>query len=293
MSHGKQLFLSIALPFLPLPLIASPGETEKLHQWRTQVERVYHDSRLPPKKGFDEEFSQSVIQKLVAADTHKEETLKNKYGVTITQEMIEDEILRIDRNTKDAATLTRIKNVLAGDEEGFAKTVAKPIIVERLLRLKFHQDELIHGMERQKAITNRRSLQAGSEIEGMEELTLWLGSRPPEASTPTPDIPPSTANSSAASYTNEATAQFAKVLGGSEQAPKDSKRYFSDLDPELANVLKKYLQQPGDISPIIENPSGFTIYRAIEITDTHWRIDSVFIQRKSYDEWLASQPNPK
>lgn len=293
MSHGKQMILAFALSLLPLPLVASPAKTEQLCQWREKLEWIYHDSRLHPKKPFDEEFPPPVIQDLVAADLHKERVLEKVYGVKITWEMLEEEIRRIEKGTKDAGTLARIKTTLGPDGQGFAETVVRPIIVERLLRLKFYQDKVIHAQEREKAISCLRSMEAGNKIEGTEEQTWLLGARPAEASATATNIPPSTANSSAPSYTNQATAQLAQVIGGGGQKPKDTKQYFSDLDPELAAVLKKHLQKSGDVSPIIEATSGFSIYQAMEITAVQWNVSSVFISRRSYDDWLASQADSK
>jgi hypothetical protein len=82
-------------------------------------------------------------------------------------------------------------------------------------------------------------------------------------------------------------------MGGAGQEPKDTNHYFSDLDPELAAVLKKHLQKSGDVSPIIEATSGFSIYQAMEITADQWNVSSVFISRRSYDDWLASQASSK
>lgn len=289
MSHSKQIIHAFLLCLLSPLLMASPAGTDQLYQWRSKLERIYHDSRLPPKKSFDEEFSSVVIQNLVAADIHKERVLEKLYAVKVTQEMLKEEIQRIERDTKDAATLTRIKTTLGPDGQGFAETVAKPIIVERLLRLKFYQDTVIHAKEREKAISIRRNMELCNQIKEKEVQTWLLGERPAEATSPAAIIPPSTANSSAPSYTNQATAQLAQVIGGAGQEPKDTKEYFSDLNPELAAVLKKHLEKPGDVSPIIETTSGFRIYQAREMTAFHWKVESVFIPRISYDDWLKSQ----
>jgi hypothetical protein len=237
-------------------------------------------------KPFDEVFPPSVIQNLVAADLHKERVLKKAYGVTVTQAMLEEEVRRIETDTKDEGTLARIKTALGPEREGYAQTVVRPIIVERLLRLKFYQDKAIHAAEREKAISSRRAMETGSRIEGTEEQKLLLSSRPAQVSPSASNIPPSTANSSAPNYTNQATAQLAQVMGGGGQEPKDTKQYFSDLDPEQAAVLEKHLENPGDVSPIIETTEGFSIYEALEITSYFWKVRLCYIPRRSYEKWL-------
>jgi hypothetical protein len=293
MSHGKQMLPAFVLSLLSPLLMASPAGTDQLCKWRTELERIYHDARLPPKRPFNEEFTPPVIEKLIATDLRKENLLNTLYGVSVTQEMLNDEIQRIERDTQDAATLARIKTTLGSDGIAFAESVVRPIIVERLLRLKFYQDKVIHAKEREKAISIRLSMEAGNQTEGKEEHTWLLAERPAELSAPATNIPPSTANSSAPSYTNQATAQLAQVVDAGGRDAKDSKEYFSDLDPELAAVLKKHLQLPGDVSPIIESTSGFSIYKAREMTTEDWKVDFVFIPRIGYDAWLASQASPK
>lgn len=286
MSHGKQLILACVLALLPPPLMASQAEIEQLYEWRAKLERIYHESRLPPKKPFDEVFPPSVIENLVMSDLHKERVLEKAYGVTVTQAMLEEEVRRIEIDTKDEGTLARIKTALGPEREGYAETVVRPIIVERLLRLMFYQDKATHAAEREKAISSRRAMETGSRIEGTEEQKWLLSSRPAEVSPPASNIQPSTANSSAPNYTNQATAQLAQVMGGGGQASKDTKQYFSDLDPELAAVLKKHLQNPGDVSPIIETTEGFSIYKALEITSDFWKVRLCYIPRRSYEKWL-------
>jgi hypothetical protein len=221
MSHGMQLIIACVLALLQSSLTASQVEIEQLCQGRAKLERIYHESRLPPKKPFDEVFPPSVIQNLVAADLHKERVLKKAYGVTVTQAMLEEEVRRIETDTKDEGTLARIKTALGPEREGYAQTVVRPIIVERLLRLKFYQDKAIHAAEREKAISSRRAMETGSKIEGTEEQKLLLSSRPAQVSPSASNIPPSTANSSAPNYTNQATAQLAQVMGGGGQEKEE------------------------------------------------------------------------
>jgi len=52
------------------------------------------------------------------------------------------------------------------------------------------------------------------------------------------------------------------------------------------------LRQPGDVSAVIETPSGFLLFRAKEKTATTLTATRLAIPKRSYDEWLAQQPEP-
>jgi len=267
--------------------------TEPLYRWRSEVERIYHETRLGPKRAFEDEFSSEVIQRLVDADLHKEAVLKKYFGVEVTAQMIAEESQRINRSSQAPETLAKIKTALGGDGLGFAETVVKPIIVERLLRQKYYQDKTIHAAERASATDERRRLQAGGTVEGMTEITWLLGKPPEEASKAPNKMAASQIKSSGGAYTNEATVQLAEVIGGTEgdDAPKKD-LYFDELNPELCEVLKTQLRKAGDVSSVIETPEGFNIYRAKELTAEHWRVEAAFIPRKSYDVWLRKSALP-
>lgn len=269
---------------------ALASEPESVYRWRSEVERIYHETRLGPKRAFEDEFSFEVIQRLVDADLHKEVVLKNFFGVEVTAQMIAEESQRINQSSQAPETLAKIKAVLGADGTGFAETVVKPIIVERLLRQKYYQDKTIHAAERASATDKRQRLQAGGSVEGMAELRWLLGKPPKEVSKVPNTMAASQIQSSGGAYTNEATVHVAEVIGGPEAdgAPKKD-LYFDELDPELCEVLKTQLRKAGDVSSVIETPEGFSIYRAKELTAEQWKVETVFIPRKSYDAWLATQ----
>lgn len=287
MSLGKQL-LSILALFL-LPSAGFAVEVRQLHAWRTELERIYHDSRLPPKKPFAEECPPSLIEQLVARDLLKERVLAQVYRVEVTEEMLQEEARRIDRSTRDAAKLARIKAALGRDGSGYLPTVVRPIVVERMLRVHFYQDKTLHAAERAKAMAARRQLAEGGKPDGLEELTWQLGSRPEDDASTNQSLLPPAGMPLSPEHFKKSQAQAALTQGGGSRKTEESKHYFDDLGPELGGVLKKHLQKAGDLSPIVESPAGFGIYQVLEITDAHWKVAVLFIPRQAYEDWLASQ----
>ena len=273
-----------------LPMLASGAEKESLYRWRTEVERIYHEPRIGPKMAFEVEFPPAVIQRLVDADLHNETVLREFFGVDITAQMIADETMRIDQSSQAPATLAKIKTALGTDGNGFAECVVKPIIVERLLRQKYYRDKTIHAAERTKAAETRQRLHAGKPVDGMIELTWLLSARSKDESAAPKHNAPTQLKSSGGAYTNEATVQVAEVIGGPQgDESKTKDQYFEDLPTELREVLKTQLRQAGNVSSVVETPEGFSIYRAKELNPEKWKVETVFIPRKSYDAWLAGQ----
>jgi hypothetical protein len=129
----------------------------------------------------------------------------------------------------------------------------------------------------------------------LREVTWQLTARPEEdreAGVPTPP-PQAKGVARSGAYSVEATAQIAQVIaapGGDADKPEKQKQYFEDLDPQLQNVLRVQLQKPGDVSAVIEMPTGFLIFQAKARTATALQAASLSIHKRSYEEWLAAQP---
>ncbi len=90
---------------------------------------------------------------------------------------------RINTTTRAPETLTEIKAALGKDPTRFAHAMAKPIVVERLLREKFDNDDTLHAPQRREielvrvALTNAAAAfrsSAGGEVNGLVEKLLAL-----------------------------------------------------------------------------------------------------------------------
>lgn len=88
----------------------------------------------------------------------------------------------------------------------------------------------------------------------------------------------------------EARKQFgsqARIL--SPTAPgvgKERKSYFASLPDQLQTVLRAQLRQSGDVSAVIETPSGFLLYVAKQKTDDVLSVAEWSLPKRGYDLWL-------
>jgi hypothetical protein len=290
---------------------------------RIAIERVYYNHRLGQKPPFEQVLPPATVEKLVRQDLRKEAALKRTYGVQITPAMLDAEVRRINTTTRAPEMLAELKTVLGNDPARFARAMAKPILVERLLREKFDNDDALHAAQRremesvragltnaaaafrsgranevqtssaQASAINSQSIPAGmSELvekllallkqthsKDVTETTWQLGACPTGTNAPDADE-------------IEIKKRFgpnAQILSSPPRAEADRKFCFADLPPQLQNVLRAQLRQPGDVSAVIETPSGFLLYVTTEKSDTVLSVAGLSLPKRSYEQWLAEQ----
>jgi hypothetical protein len=277
---------------------------------RTAIELVYYNHRLGTKPPFRDILKASQIEKMVALDSKKEIVLKGVYGVAITAAMIDAEVQRIDASTRAPEVLAELKAAVGNDPGRFARSVVRPIVVERMLRARYENDDKLHAGERVKVEDLRKRLLSqhtatyqqrfasleAAKLGNAAEITWQLRPRPPgDPSPPAPSAPPAATENKARSgaYSIEATAQVAQVLSSPEESALDHDRalYFEDLPPELEHVLRAQLVHPGDVSAVIETTQGFFLYLARERTVEALAVAVLSVPKRSYEAWLAKQPD--
>jgi len=277
---------------------------------RTAIERVYYSHRLGNKPPFGQTLPPAVLENLVRLDLKKEAVLQKTYGVVITPTLLNAEVQRINSTTRAPDVLAEIKAALDNDTNRFAQTVAKPILVERLLRDKFENDDALHAATRHEVekvraqLTNavaefRRSrgdeaqtsnpqpglagnliaiLKAGHSNE-VSEATWQLDRRPTETNARTADE-------------IEIKKRFgpdAQLLSAQHRAESEPKFYFEDVPAELQRVLQVQLRQPGDVSAVIETPGGFLLYVCKEKTSETFTVACLSLPKRNYEQWLEEQ----
>jgi len=282
---------------------------------RAAIERVYYQHRVGEKPPFEQALPGATLERLVRDDLRKETALKKAYGIEITPAVVEAEVQRINTTTRAPDMLAEIKAALGDDPVRFANVFAKPILVERLLRDKFENDDALHAAQRREAEKVRgQLLQAGAQLRGVREgetapeksevrspisevlasnlvvllkaaptgqfsETTWqLGARPAETNAPGADE----------LAIKQRFGPNAQVIS-SPHREKERKFYFEDLPGELQRVLRVQLRQPADVSAVIETPGGFLLYVAEEKTGTALTAACLSIPKRNYEQWLSEQ----
>jgi len=296
MGMNRAGIMAVLLLLAEIPKVLAAGdELAQLMGDRAAIERVYHEHRTGAKLSFEEAMPAAVLEKLVSDDLRKEAVLARVYGVKVTGEMIEKEVGRMDTTTRAPEMLGEIKRALGNDPDRFARAMARPIVVERLLREKYENDDALHAPVRRMAEEVRERLKAGQKVEGGEEVTWELTARPAGEVTderPAAATAPVKSTAKSGSYSVEATAQIAELLSGPGQdgQGKAEKRYMEDVDPRMQKILRSQLRQPGDVSAVIETPAGFLLFEAKVKTELILAVRSLTFPKRSCGEWLAMQP---
>jgi hypothetical protein len=316
----------ILLAIVFLGLAATAADFAALCTDRAAIERVYYNHRLGEKPPFEQVLPPATLENLVRQDLRKEAALKQTYGVEVTPALLDAEVQRINTTTRGPEMLAEIKTALGNDPARFANVFAKPILVERLLREKFANDDVLHAPQRREMEKVRERILKARSSRGNEAQTSS-----PQPSTLNPQPDSSSPLTSAA--TNDLVAKLLALLkqthsnGVSEttwqlaarpaetNAPaadeieikkrfgpnaqvlssphagdgKEQKFYFDDLPGELQNVLRVQLRQPGDVSAVIEMSGGFMLYLATEKTDTVLSVAGLSLPKRSYEQWLEEQ----
>jgi hypothetical protein len=319
--------------FLLLPLLAlAAGQSEDFGARcadRAAIERVYYNHRLGEKAPFEQVLPPATLENLVRQDLRKEAALKQAYGMEVTPAMLDAEVQRINTTTRAPEMLAEIKTALGNDPARFAEVFAKPILVERLLREKFDNDDALHAPQRREVerirtrLTNAAAAfrsSRGNEAQTSSSQLSALNSQPINqsllTSAATNDLVakllallkqthsnavtettwqlaarPAETNAPAADEI-EIKKRFgpnAQILSSPPRGGEERKSYFEDLPSELQNVLRVQLRQPGDVSAVIEMPSGFLLYVAKEKTDAVLSMAGLSLPKRNYDQWLAEQ----
>ena len=292
---------------------------------RAAIERVYYQHRLGDKPPFEQVLPREALERLVRDDLRKEAALKKAYGVEVTPAMLAAEVQRINATTRAPDILAELNAALGNETNRFARTVAKAIVVERLLRERFDNDDQLHASQRREAEKVREQLLAARSGRGHEARSSKSEIRDPKSGIDQgiltrdatndlveqllallkrghsnevgettwqlgarPEVKPGAENADQMEI-RKRFGPNAQILSSPHSGDKERKFYFEDLPGELQRVLHAQLRQPGDVSAVIEMPGGFLLYVCQEKTGETLSVATLSLPKRSYEQWLAEQ----
>lgn len=238
---------------------------------RAAIERVYHAHRTGTTETFEQALPASDLRRLVERDRAREKALRGRYGVEISSSEVADEVARIERTTHAPGMLAEIKAALGNDPARFAAAFAKPIVVERELRIRFDNDDEVHAALRRECETMRTNLL----------IAKSAGAAP-------------AALSSQLQYghTNNIIKTTWSLMARAADTNTDATTksfYFEDLPAQLKQVLGIQLQAAGDVGAVIETSENFLLFVAEEKTGVRLAVACLALPKQNCDDWLAGQ----
>jgi hypothetical protein len=257
------------------PAASAPGHPDfaALVDDRIAVEKVYYRHRLQTTQPFEEVLPRSAAEQLVRRDLEAEQVLEKKLSVRITAADLADEIKRINASTRAPDVLDELKQALDNDPVRFGRTVVKPILIDRWMRERARNGSAASASER----TRMEILLARLSIVRREQGALREMLELARQSGVVTDVswrldaapnPPAAARGG--KYSNEATAEVVPAADPGVPA-------FGELRPELQQLIRGQLRQPGDLSPVIETDDRLFLFILCERHDAVLRVASVSI----------------
>jgi N-acetylneuraminic acid mutarotase len=137
--------------------IAAPAATLNLDQrirCEAVIERVYWNHRAPaPERAFAQAVPQAVLRKRAEAVVLKTAALSHFWQMTVTPEQVQAELDRMAAQSQSPERLRELFAALDNDPELAAECLARPALVDRLIRTQYAHDARLHRAV--KAIAER------------------------------------------------------------------------------------------------------------------------------------------
>ncbi len=280
------------------------NDIEALVRDLTAVERVYYNHRTDDKPPFEQAVPRAAAETLVRQDLRKEAVLKKVYGIEVTPPQIESEMRRMIAAAGAPDILAELQGVLSNDPVRFARTIVRPIVVDRTLRDKFDRDEALHAAPRREIEKVRAQLLEVRRNADSGAMTI----RPGQAVVS--DVPTNVIErlvtilkSSPTGRTGEATWRLTPPspetnapAGAPVLSPRTNpggERTSEDLPAPLQDILRVQLREPGDVSAVVDTPAAYLLFVVRELHGEQLRVATLAVPKRSYEEWLNAPDEKK
>lgn len=268
---------------------------EERVKYQRRVEEVYWRHTTWPeqsataKPGLDEISTLEATRAKVEDTLRKSEALAKLWKRPITAEQLQAEMQRMARESKQPKVLRELHAALNNDPFLIAEILARPVLVERLARNSYADDERFHGALRARAADELRALDS---VEGMRQMG---GQYSEVVAVKVEKKRSRTANSEE----QGAEAMFVKENMALKLTP-------AEWDAETARLAAMF-EMPGEeqftahagsakllknrVSNLQEDANGFYVTSVVEKTDSRLKVARVDWPKRSFDSWWAEARN--
>ncbi len=237
---------------------------------QTQIERVWYNHRIWPKENpgpkppFEQLVPRAMIEKKAVDVLRMGAALKQYWNVEITPPMLQAEMDRMERESKDRATLHELFAALRNDPFLIAEMLSRSILTEKALRHHYAWDPRMH-------ITQKRM---AGEIEHMLKN---------DADWTTLEI---------RRYRRRFVRDDAPDTEGDRRVGNDQVDILR-LTADEMDLLRKRLAQRSP-NELRENEQGWLAERLIADGVEGIDVESLFVPKQSFDGWwrgLSADPD--
>ncbi|GAA4817278.1 hypothetical protein GCM10011365_13240 [Marinicella pacifica] len=219
---------------------------------------LWPEENKSPKPLFSEVVDTDKIRQSVLENLKMEAVLAKRFNFEITPEMLQHDLDRMARQTKDAKRLKELFDVLNNDPTTIAQCVSRPYLVQKKLANQFNFNNTIHAEVKQKA---------------QRELDKYLLSN----------------------NTDDTTAQINTITYGLVSA--DKKSLDTEPSPEEINKKRiveldaeefKHIVKKSNNRNLQEHHASFVYTEIVEETQQSIKVKVLQWKKKSQNEWLST-----
>jgi N-acetylneuraminic acid mutarotase len=223
------------------------------------IERVYYSFQIGATRPFDEVMPRSILVEKVERYLKQSIALEEFWNTHITAEMLQAEMERQARQTRMPGRLRALYRALGDDSLLVRECLARPALVDRLLRNFFSYDERLHQGARSEADLLRAQLVR----DGIEAFATDPRRRDVEI-----------VGRPAGQRSGETGPRRAGGTGRIELAPEEYSRWRA-LAPK----------QVGDVGLVRDEREAFVVSIVLEESVGRTRIANFAVPKRSWDEW--------
>src|SRR5262245_14578999 len=174
---GKILPVVFLLTALSTPLRTNARTSDLTFDDRVAaqeaIERVYYAHQIGTTKPFEEAVPRAVLEEKVRTFLKKSVALDQVWHIRITGEMLRSEVERMARETRMPERLRELFDALKDDPLVVEECLARPILVNRLVREQFAFDTSLHESARREAEDLQAQLKSGRLAVTEVSLDAW------------------------------------------------------------------------------------------------------------------------
>jgi len=259
---ARKLILGIVFILLTTLLFSSsPLTFEDRVNAQEAIERAYYNHRIWPKENpqpkppFEEMVPREVIEAKVTDYLKKSNALEIYWKRPITGKQLQAEMDRMAKSTQDPKMLKELFAALDNDPYLIAECLARPVLVDRLIRNWYAYDDRFHGELRKKVTMFHTKL--------------------------TPAL-----------FKSFGGAQYRAMTVVLENSVNSENRYFKDF-MELSEAdfiaFKEELPGQGDISQVIETRDTFAVYYTREANEYRVNAGAIIFEKVPFDSWWRKE----
>ena len=236
---------------------AAPSMDERIH-CQEALERVYWSHRSPSQEAsFAQAVPRTVVRRRAEDAVLQTAALQRFWSVTVTPQQLQAELDRMAAQSQSPARLRELLAALDNDPGKAAECLARPLLVDRLVRTHYAHDPRLHADARARAQREQSAIGLPATQEPMTGVRTEVEWRRGHDGPRSP--------------------------GALELEPDEFDARVRDLRTALGGASGEIV--PGRPSPVREDETRFYVSVVRELDDRHVALATIEWPKRPFEEW--------